>query len=73
MKEAAGSEAGNVTVELELVAEVVSQQLESMLSVGNYDAVKLLLKPVQPATITSERALVRPPPYTHTHTCSACV
>ena len=51
MKEAAGSEAGNVTVELELVAEVVSQQLESMLSVGNYDAVKLLLKPVQPVDI----------------------
>jgi hypothetical protein len=34
MTEAAGSEAGNITVELELVAEVVSQQLESMLSVG---------------------------------------
>ena len=51
MKEAAGSEAGNVTVELELVAEVVSQQLASMLSVGNYDAVKLLLKPVQPVDI----------------------
>ena len=51
MTEAAGSEAGNVTVELELVAEVVSQQLESMLSVGNYDAVKLLLKPVQPVDI----------------------
>ena len=51
MKEAAGSEAGNVTVELELVAEVVSQQLQSMLSVGNYDAVKLLLKPVQPVDI----------------------
>ena len=51
MKEAAGSEAGNVAVELELVAEVVSQQLESMLSVGNYDAVKLLLKPVQPVDI----------------------
>jgi magnesium transporter len=30
---------------------VVSQQLESMLSVGNYDAVKLLLKPVQPVDI----------------------
>ena len=51
MTEVAGSEAGNVTVELELVAEVVSQQLESMLSVGNYDAVKLLLKPVQPVDI----------------------
>ncbi|MDB4682119.1 magnesium transporter [Synechococcus sp. AH-551-A10] len=51
MKEAAGSEAGNVAVELELVAEVVSQQLESMLSVGNYDAVKLLLRPVQPVDI----------------------
>ncbi len=51
MKEAPGNEAGNITVELELVAEVVSQQLESMLSVGNYDAVKLLLKPVQPVDI----------------------
>ena len=51
MTEAAGNEAGNITVELELVAEVVSQQLESMLSVGNYDAVKLLLKPVQPVDI----------------------
>ena len=51
MTEAAGNEAGNITVELELVAEVVSQQLESMLCVGNYDAVKLLLKPVQPVDI----------------------
>jgi magnesium transporter len=51
MTEAAGNEAGNITIELELVAEVVSQQLESMLSVGNYDAVKLLLKPVQPVDI----------------------
>ena len=51
MTEAAGNEAGNITVELELVAEVVSQQLESMLSVGNYDAVKQLLKPVQPVDI----------------------
>jgi magnesium transporter len=51
MTEAAGNETGNITVELELVAEVVSQQLESMLSVGNYDAVKLLLKPVQPVDI----------------------
>ena len=51
MTEAAGNEAGNITVELELVAEVVSQQLESMLSVGNYDAVKMLLKPVQPVDI----------------------
>ena len=51
MTEAAGNEASNITVELELVAEVVSQQLESMLSVGNYDAVKLLLKPVQPVDI----------------------
>ena len=51
MTEVAGNEAGNIAVELELVAEVVSQQLESMLSVGNYDAVKLLLKPVQPVDI----------------------
>ena len=51
MTEAAGNEAGNIAVELELVAEVVSQQLQSMLSVGNYDAVKLLLKPVQPVDI----------------------
>ena len=35
----------------DLVAEVVAQQLESMLSVGNYDGVKLLLAPVQPVDV----------------------
>ena len=30
------------------LADVVAQQLEVMLSSGNYDAVKMLLEPVQP-------------------------
>ena len=34
-----------------MVASVVTQQLESMLAAGNYDAVKLLLEPVQPVDI----------------------
>ena len=34
-----------------LVAEAVAQQLEAMLSAGNYDGVKLLLSPVQPVDI----------------------
>ena len=34
-----------------LGAEAVAQQLESMLSAGNYDGVKLLLSPVQPVDI----------------------
>ena len=34
-----------------LVAETVSQQLEAMLSAGNYDGVKSLLNPVQPVDI----------------------
>ncbi len=33
------------------LAEVVAQQLEAMLSSGNYDAVKMLLQPVQPVDI----------------------
>ena len=33
------------------VAEAVAQQLEAMLSAGNYDGVKLLLSPVQPVDI----------------------
>ena len=33
------------------VADVVSQQLEAMLSAGNYDGVKSLLEPVQPVDI----------------------
>ena len=33
------------------VAEAVAQQLEAMLSAGNYDGVKLLLRPVQPVDI----------------------
>ena len=35
----------------QLVVEVVARQLESMLSVGNYDGVKLLLAPVQPVDV----------------------
>ena len=34
-----------------LVAEAVAQQLEALLSAGNYDGVKLLLSPVQPVDI----------------------
>ena len=34
-----------------LVAEAVGQQLEAMLSAGNYDGVKSLLRPVQPVDI----------------------
>ncbi len=34
-----------------VVASVVTQQLETMLEAGNYDAVKLLLAPVQPVDI----------------------
>ncbi len=33
------------------VAEAVAQQLEAMLSAGNYDGVKSLLNPVQPVDI----------------------
>jgi len=33
------------------IAAVVAQQLESMLASGNYDAVKMLLEPVQPVDI----------------------
>ena len=40
-----------VTVEPDLVADVVMHQLEAMLAAGNYDAVKLLLTPVQPVDI----------------------
>ena len=49
MEEAQGL--SGVTVTNDLVAEVVAQQLESMLSVGNYDGVKLLLAPVQPVDV----------------------
>ena len=51
MSEVAAASAGGVTVEHHLLAEVVTRQLEAMLSVGNYDAVKLLLEPVQPVDI----------------------
>ena len=34
-----------------LVADAVAQQLEAMLSAGNYDGVKILLTPVQPVDI----------------------
>jgi len=33
------------------LTELVSQQLRAMLKAGNYDAVKLLLQPVQPVDI----------------------
>ena len=51
MSEVAAASAGGVTVEHHLLAEVVTRQLEAMLSVGNYDAVKLLLEPVQPVDV----------------------
>ena len=35
----------------QMVVEVVARQLESMLSVSNYDGVKLLLAPVQPVDV----------------------
>ncbi|WP_038542648.1 magnesium transporter [Synechococcus sp. KORDI-100] len=50
MAESSGVSTG-VTVEHHMLAEVVSRQLEAMLAVGNYDAVKLLLEPVQPVDI----------------------
>ena len=50
MTEASGCPVG-VTTEHDLLAEVVTQQLEAMLAVGNYDAVKVLLQPVQPVDI----------------------
>ena len=43
--------AGTVTPPHQMVVEVVARQLESMLSVGNYDGVKLLLAPVQPVDV----------------------
>ena len=52
MKDQSG--ASNKTNPLEngsLVAEAVAQQLEAMLSAGNYDGVKSLLGPVQPVDI----------------------
>ena len=51
MTEGTGQAAAGVTVEHHLLAEVVTRQLEAMLSVGNYDAVKLLLEPVQPVDV----------------------
>ena len=51
MTEASGSSSGGMSTEHDLLAELVTQQLEAMLAVGNYDAVKLLLQPVQPVDI----------------------
>ena len=51
MTEASSGSASGMTTEHDLLAEVVTQQLEAMLTVGNYDAVKLLLQPVQPVDI----------------------
>ena len=50
MAESSGVATG-VTVEHHMLADVVTHQLEAMLAVGNYDAVKLLLQPVQPVDI----------------------
>ena len=51
MTEASGLSGGGVTVEHELLAEAVTHELAAMLQAGNYDAVKLLLEPVQPVDI----------------------
>ena len=51
MGEGAGISASGISVEHHLLPDVVSRQLEAMLSVGNYDAVKRLLEPVQPVDI----------------------
>ena len=51
MTEASGRSSGGMSTEHDLLAELVTQQLEAMLAVGNYDAVKLLLQPVQPVDI----------------------
>ena len=51
MTEASGLSSAGVSVEPELLAEVVSHELAAMLQAGNYDAVKLLLEPVQPVDI----------------------
>ena len=51
MTEASGLSSAGVSVELDLLAEAVSQELAAMLQAGNYDAVKLLLEPVQPVDI----------------------
>ena len=51
MTEASGLSSAGVSVEPELLAEAVSHELVAMLQAGNYDAVKLLLEPVQPVDI----------------------
>ena len=51
MTEASGLSSAGVSVEPDLLAEAVSQELAVMLQAGNYDAVKLLLEPVQPVDI----------------------
>ena len=51
MTEASGLSSAGVSVEPELLAEVVTHELAVMLQAGNYDAVKLLLEPVQPVDI----------------------
>ena len=51
MSDATGSSVNELAVENLQLVDVVTRQLESMLSVGNYDAVKRLLEPVQPVDI----------------------
>ena len=51
MTEASGLSSAGVSVEPDLLAEAVSQELTAMLQASNYDAVKLLLEPVQPVDI----------------------
>ena len=45
------TEASGSAASAQQVVEVVARQLESMLSVSNYDGVKLLLAPVQPVDV----------------------
>ena len=51
MTEASGLSSAGVSVEPDLLAEAVSHELAAILQAGNYDAVKLLLEPVQPVDI----------------------
>ncbi len=52
MNESIGASSENQSVSNSgLMAEAVAQQLEAMLSAGNYDGVKSLLSPVQPVDI----------------------
>ena len=64
--------AGGVTVEHHQLADVVTRQLEAMLSVGNYDAVKMLLRayaPTVPGALTASSGLTPEPPPSSIGSC----